>query len=583
MRDTAAPRIASLLAMFVLRTAGGLRWCAGMALMAVLAACGGGGGSAPLADAESRKPSCIGYDHVYLTVQRVRVLQQVDGVEQWAEVALAAPRRIDLMNSGGLLQALGAAPLAAGHYTELRLIVAASDDGSLANAAQPIGGNESALNVPSGAQDGLKLMGDFVVPTGQTGDVVLSGFDACQAVTQAGNSGKFNLKPELSAGVQLAGAAAETRIASGSVTAVIGGGYVISRVEESSNVHALQRYGADGQPVGPEATITMPLGMFGSAPRTRIAPLVGGGYGVVWLSLVEPRPFPDVSIYELFTQGFTATGAPIGSPVLIGQVQPDSWGERSPPRPLPQVAGLAGGGYAVVWAGSTARTGIHVQRFNADGTPAGAAQNVSPVGGSHLGITGLSTGGYLVTWGLHEGFEGGVRAYSSTDVPLGPAHSAGARWGYQPENTGPGVAAPLAGGGAILAWQYWVRAAYIQQLAPDGTPLTSPRVADGAHPGFAWHTAPAAAGLPDGGYVVVWIENETLLNARVHALRYAADGTLVGPVTRINLVTTLPQKQTAVVPMAGGGFMITWSGVGADGTRGNYARVFPANGLLGTP
>jgi hypothetical protein len=560
----AAHRIASLLAMFVIT---------------VLAACGGGGGSESLGDVESRRASCIGYDHVYITVQRVRVLQRVNGLEQWTEVALPASRRVDLMNSGGLLQALGATLLAAGHYTEVRLILAADDSG-LAHAAQPIGGSEAALNAPSGAHDGLKLIGDFVVPSGQNGDVVLQGFDACQAVTQAGNSGKYNLKPELSAGVQLQAMPQETRLPSGSITAVIGGGYAVS-LQVHPNVFALQRYGADGQPAGPEVMITVPTDPSDPGVWTRIAPLTGGGYAVLWMNLVEFQRFGG-SIYQLSTQGFTAAGTPIGSPVPIAQTAPASdWISR--PAAVPQVAALTGGGYAVVWAKSNTGPGVHVQRFNADGTPAGSAQNASPfAGGAHLGITGLSTGGYLATWGTYGTPEvpaagGGARAYSSTDVPLGPEQTAGASWAF-PEDTGPGVAAPLAGGSAVLVWQFRISMAFVQQLAPDGTPLTSQRSVDDSIPGAGAHSAPSAAGLPDGGYVVAWIEA-----GEVHARRFAADGAPLGVETRINLVTTSAQGPTTMVPMASGGFMITWSGVGADGIRANYARVFPANGLLATP
>jgi hypothetical protein len=560
----AAHRIASLLAMFVIT---------------VLAACGGGGGSESLGDVESRRASCIGYDHVYITVQRVRVLQRVNGLEQWTEVALPASRRVDLMNSGGLLQALGATLLAAGHYTEVRLILAADDSG-LAHAAQPIGGSEAALNAPSGAHDGLKLIGDFVVPSGQNGDVVLQGFDACQAVTQAGNSGKYNLKPELSAGVQLQAMPQETRLPSGSITVVIGGGYAVSR-QVQPNVFALQRYGADGQPAGPEVMITVPTDPSDPGVWTRIAPLTGGGYAVLWMNLVEFQRFGG-SIYQLSTQGFTAAGTPIGSPVPIAQTAPASdWISR--PAAVPQVAALTGGGYAVVWAKSNTGPGVHVQRFNADGTPAGSAQNASPfAGGAHLGITGLSTGGYLATWGTYGTPEvpaagGGARAYSSTDVPLGPEQTAGASWAF-PEDTGPGVAAPLAGGSAVLVWQFRISTAFVQQLAPDGTPLTSQRSVDDSIPGAGAHSAPSAAGLPDGGYVVAWIEA-----GEVHARRFAADGAPLGVETRINLVTTSAQGPTTMVPMASGGFMITWSGVGADGIRANYARVFPANGLLATP
>jgi hypothetical protein len=516
---------------------------------------------------------------VHITVQRVRVLQQLNGLEQWTEVALPASRRIDLMNPGGLLQALGATLLTAGDYAEVRLILA-SDDAGLAHAVQPIGGSEAALNVPSGAQDGLKLMGDFDVPAGQNGDVVLQGFDACQAVTQAGNSGKYNLKPELSAGVQLQAMAQETRIASGSITALVGGGYAVSR-QVQPNVFALQRYGADGQPTGPEVMITVPTDPADPGFWTRIAPLAGGGYAVLWMNLVEFQRLGG-SIYQLSTQGFTAAGTPIGSPVPIAQTAPASdWISR--PAAIPQVAALTGGGYAVVWAKADTGPGVHVQRFNADGTPAAAPQNASPnPGGAHLGVTGLGTGGYLVTWGTYGTPEvpasgGGARAYSSTDVPLGPEQTAGASWAF-PEDTGPGVAAPLAGGGSILVWQFRISTAFMQQLAPDGTPLTSPRSVDDSIPGAGGHSAPSAAGLPDGGYVVAWIEA-----GEVHARRFAADGTDLSAETRINLVTTSAQGPTTVVPMASGGFMITWSGVGADGTRANYGRVFPANGLLGTP
>jgi hypothetical protein len=84
--------------------------------------------------------------------------------------------------------------------------------------------------------------------------------------------------------------------------------------------------------------------------------------------------------------------------------------------------------------------------------------------------------------------------------------------------------------------------------------------------------------LADGGYVVAWIEV-----GEVHARRFAADGTPVGEETRINLVTTSSAGPVTVGAMAGGGFMISWSGVGADSLRSSYARVFPATGLLGFP
>jgi hypothetical protein len=37
----------------------------------------------------------------------------------------------------------------------------------------------------------------------------------------------------------------------------------------------------------------------------------------------------------------------------------------------------------------------------------------------------------------------------------------------------------------------------------------------------------------------------------------------------------------AVAALTGGGFVISWSGIAADGVRSNYGRVFPGNALLG--
>ncbi len=110
---------------------------------------------------------------------------------------------------------------------------------------------------------------------------------------------------------------------------------------------------------------------------------------------------------------------------------------------------------------------------------------------------------------------------------------------------------------------------HVLQLAPDATPLGAERIVDGSTAPANGHAAGAVAGLADGGYVVAWIEV-----GEVHARRFAADGTPAGGETRVNLVTTSVEAPLDVVAMAGGGFMITWSGVGTDGVRSNYGRLF---------
>jgi len=367
---------------------------------------------------------------------------------------------------------------------------------------------------------------------------------------------------------------AEAPIASGMVMPLIGGGYLVSR-QQPPSAWVLRRYGARGRRSGAEVTLVAAIDASAS-----IAPLAGGGYAVVWLELVEFQRF-GASIYQLLSRSFTATGSPIGSPLQVAQTIPAlHWIPR--PIAMPQVAALAGGGYAVVWGRSNGAGGlaIDVRRFGADGTAAGAARQAAAQGSGYLGVAGLATGGYLVTWGTFGATEGGARAYGPGDVPLGPAQAAGPSWSDFPVNGGePPVIAPLTGGGAVMVW---LRDTFpyvqVQQLAPNAAPLASPSVVDGSTPVAPEHAAAAVAGLADGGYAVAWIEA-----GEVHARRFAANGTPSGEETRINLVTTAVQPPVDVITMADGGFMISWSGVGGDGVRKNYARVFPAGGLLAAP
>jgi hypothetical protein len=171
-----------------------------------LASCGGGGGAdgagfGTLRAALTDAPSC-GYDHVYVTVDRVRVHRSStagDDEGGWREIVLSTPKRIDLLDlTNGVLEELGQTSLPAGTYSQVRLVLAEnSASAPLANAVQPTGGALVALSTPSAQQSGLKLKASIEVQENKTADLVLD-FDACRSVVTAGNSGRYNLKPVLS-------------------------------------------------------------------------------------------------------------------------------------------------------------------------------------------------------------------------------------------------------------------------------------------------------------------------------------------------------------------------------------------------
>ncbi|HEY9025998.1 MAG TPA: DUF4382 domain-containing protein, partial [Burkholderiaceae bacterium] len=175
----------------------------------VLSACGGGGNpeggiggtGAPqgtlrmsMADA----PSC-GFDAVNITVTDVLVNQNAsagDGDAGWVDIPVSPAARIDLLSlTNGTLYTLGETPLAAGTYTQMRLVLAANDASNpFANSVVPTGGSETALTTPSAQQSGLKANVDITVAANQLADFVID-FDACKSVVTAGNSGKYLLKP----------------------------------------------------------------------------------------------------------------------------------------------------------------------------------------------------------------------------------------------------------------------------------------------------------------------------------------------------------------------------------------------------
>lgn len=185
-----------------------LIWLMGL-LLTVVAGCGSGGGdgagtqagvvSVSMTDA----PAC-GYDAVNVTVSKVRVHQSdsaSDHAAGWTDITLSPARKINLLDLNDptqpnlALDNLGETPLAAGHYTQLRLVLVPNSGGSpLANSIVLSGTlNEIALETPSAIQSGIKLIHQFTVGAGQRVDLLLD-FDACKSIVKRGN-GTYALKP----------------------------------------------------------------------------------------------------------------------------------------------------------------------------------------------------------------------------------------------------------------------------------------------------------------------------------------------------------------------------------------------------
>jgi len=183
-----------------------LTWLMVSLLTVLVVGCGGGGGGggggdpAPgqgtLGVSMTDAPAC-GFDAVNVTVVKVRAHQSSSASDTdagWTDITLNPARKINLLSlTNGVLERLGETPLAAGHYTQLRLVLDPNTAVGLTNSVVPSGGFETALVTPSAVQSGIKLVNEFDVASGQRVDLVLD-FDACKSIVKRGN-GTYALKP----------------------------------------------------------------------------------------------------------------------------------------------------------------------------------------------------------------------------------------------------------------------------------------------------------------------------------------------------------------------------------------------------
>ncbi len=142
------------------------------------------------------------YQAVYVTIARVDVHH--DGSDTWETVANPDKtyNLLELVN--GVRETLGITPLAAGHYTQMRLIIGetAEEQGlnifdmrhPYANYIISPDDTSHELKVPSGTNTGLKIVNGFDINENETTELILD-FDAMRSVVQAGSSGKYLLKP----------------------------------------------------------------------------------------------------------------------------------------------------------------------------------------------------------------------------------------------------------------------------------------------------------------------------------------------------------------------------------------------------
>ncbi|MBY0484095.1 DUF4347 domain-containing protein [Nitrosomonas sp.] len=310
-----------------------------------------------------------------------------------------------------------------------------------------------------------------------------------------------------------------------------------------------------------------------------ITALNDGGFVVTWTSLGQ-----DGRGYGIYAQRYDANGAAQGSEFRVNTYTTD-WQYE------PSITALNHGGFVVTWTsdGQDGSGGgsIYAQRYDSNGAAQGSEFQVNTYTTDwqyEPSITALNDGGFVVTW-TSQGQDGSERGiYAQRYDSNGAAQGSEFRVNTTTTDTQfhPSITAVTAGG-FVVAWSSpdqdgssW--GIYAQRYDSNG-------VAQGSE--FQVNTTmtdsqedPSIAALIDGGFVVTWESNgQDGSGSGIYAQRYDSNGAAQGSEFRVNTYTTDWQYDPSITALNDGGFVVTWTSRGQDGSlSGIYAQRYDSNG-----
>ena len=186
------------------------------------------------------------------------------------------------------------------------------------------------------------------------------------------------------------------------ITALAGGNFIISWVDSSATAPdakgtgvRAQMFAANGTKIASEFLVNTTI------PNSQLAPAItglsSGGFVATWVD--NSATGGDASSTSIKAQMFSGTGAKIGPEFLVNTTVASSQDQ-------PVIAGLAGGGFAVVWRdlslqGDTSASGLRAQIYDAAGAKVGTEFRVNTTtfnAQDQPSIVATPDGGFAVSW-----------------------------------------------------------------------------------------------------------------------------------------------------------------------------------------
>ncbi|WP_434613192.1 putative Ig domain-containing protein [Tabrizicola sp. M-4] len=339
-----------------------------------------------------------------------------------------------------------------------------------------------------------------------------------------------------------------------SIQALSDGGFAV--VSVFGNV-LFQRFNSNGEPVFnwrgvvPENVVDLADGLFiGSNANATLTELSDGRIAIAY-EMVEAILTPERSVAgyhrDSYVQIIDANGTPVGGRIALGTSTTDDEIE-------PHIRATPDGGFVVVWNRVDPQRDFDVviQRFDAQGAPLGEAAlvgspdlRVAPV------VEVLADGRVIAVWLVAggSGFTPVAQIFGADGQPDGSAFTVGVPGVVpEPDDMWNASVLPRDDGGFVIAWVASYPATgrdiVIQHFDAAGEAVgQSVRLDTGS---AADQLNPEVVALPDGGYLVVWSQGNT-----VRGQRFEADGDFVGGVFQLagnlSIPDMVPQSPIAVL------------------------------------
>ncbi len=196
----------------------------------------------------------------------------------------------------------------------------------------------------------------------------------------------------------------------------------------------------------------------------------------------------------------------------------------------------------------------------------------------------LNDGGFVVTWSSNGQDGSGYGVYAQRYDAAGAA--VGSEFQVNTTTTTNqrySSVAPLNDGGFVVTWSSYLQdgsnyGIYAQRYDAAGAAVGSELQVNTTTSDEQQYSS--VAPLNDGGFVVTWTSfGQDGSNYGVYAQRYDAAGSAAGTELQVNTYTTSNQWYSSVAPLNDGGFVVTWSSFGQDGDGyGIYAQRYDAAG-----